>query len=303
MSLLLQLSNLSRRLPVSRSKARIGRIFTRLLPSSLFPSVAPIAMDDGSVLLLDARSRTEAGAFWNGEYEPAEFRLCQICAAGADTVLDVGANVGLTAIPLARTLKPHGGKLIALEPVPSNFNRLVQSIALNDLNGVVLPFPLALGDKEGEIEFARESKGNASTGNALPRDLVANPAGYAFSTAKITTLDAFALQNHLDSVDFVKVDIEGAEVGFLQGGEAFLQRCRPIIFGEFNSQLMPKYGHTFLDVAAILKPWKYKIFASADTLMPIEVTAPESGLGNILLVPEEKAAELLKRIAAARQTR
>jgi FkbM family methyltransferase len=302
MPLLPRLSRLSRKLPSSRNKARLGRIITRLLPSELFSSIAPIRMKDGSVIVLDARSRTEAGAFWNGEYEQDELDFFRVCVADGGTVLDVGANVGLVAIPLARHLKRSGGgKLIAIEPVKSNFDRLVQSIQLNDLADVVSPFCIALGDREGEVEFARENSGDASTGNAMLSVAVDGKTGYDFSTVKMTMLNAFAAQNDLPPVDFVKVDIEGAEVLFLRGGSEFLQQSRPVIYGEFNSDLMPKYGHTFLDVVAIVQPWDYRIFAFAGRLLPIEITQPEPGRGNVFLVPTEKAETLLKRIQSARQ--
>jgi hypothetical protein len=70
-------------------------------------SVAEIQMLDGSRMLLDARSRTEAGPFWNGEYDQDDIDFFKVCIDSGDTVFDVGANVGLITIPLGPFYARH----------------------------------------------------------------------------------------------------------------------------------------------------------------------------------------------------
>lgn len=306
MSLLSPLSRILRSFPPSRNKARLGRIVTKMLIHGRMNSVAEVRLLDGSRMLLDARSRTESGAFWNGEHDRDDIDFFKVCMTMGNAVFDVGANVGLIAIPLARFLRDNGGgTLMAFEPVKANFDRLVDAIHLNELDQIATAFDVALGDEEGEIEMALETRNKwqkgSLTGNAVIRKGMKEASQYSISRARIARLDAFARGNGIDRVDFIKVDIEGAELMFLRGGVDFLSRHRPIIYGEFNFPMMPQYNHTFLDVVDLIKPWRYRIFAFGGRLLPVEVLQPTIGIGNIFLVPEEKAVELLRRVEVARQ--
>jgi hypothetical protein len=92
----------------------------------------------------------------------------------------------------------------------------------------------------------------------------------------------------------VKLDVEGAEVGFLAGAQKTLRTARPIILGEFNSALMPKFGTTFVDAAALL-PSDYVIFGFVDA-HTVEEKHARVGIGDVLLVPRERVDELPVRI-------
>jgi FkbM family methyltransferase len=296
-------AQLLRHLPSGRNKVRVGRILTKLLLLDKENSVEQIRMKDGSNLLLDARSRTEAGAYWNRENDRDDIDFFKICLSTVQSPIcfDVGANIGLIAIPLAHYLNDIGGRVVAFEPVKANFERLVENTKLNKLHAVLSPVEIALGNEEGEIELALETQGGASTGNAMMTNVVDKVQEYTVSTVRITTLDQFVAENGLSHVDFIKLDIEGAELLFLQGGQQFLQRCRPFIYGEFNSAMMPKFGQTFLNVADFIQSWDYQIFAFRARLDLVEITQPKVGLGNVFLSPREKTDNLLNKIAMSRE--
>jgi FkbM family methyltransferase len=226
-----------------------------------------------------------------------------VCVTMGNRCFDVGANVGMIAIPLAHHLRNNGGgSIIAFEPVKPNFDRLKKTVSLNHLEDVVKTFNVALGDEEGEIEIALETQGGASTGNAVMSKIADDLSGFTVSKARITRLDTFVEEQDIDLVDFIKVDIEGAELLFLRGGQKFLAKSRPIIYGEFHSGMMPKFGHNFLDVIEFFKPLNYRVFGFKNRLQPAEILEPKVGMGNVFFVPEEKTEELLKRVEAARQS-
>lgn len=259
-------------------------------------------MQDQSRLLLDTRSRTEAEAFWTGEHDRDDIDFFKVCTSFGTTCFDVGANVGLITIPLARYLQANGGgRVIAFEPVTPNFNRLQEVVQLNQLQEIVSLHNVALGDEEGEIEMALETQHGAATGNAVMSKISNDLSGQTIYKSRITRLDDFVIEHGIDHVDFIKVDIEGAEVLFLRGGANFLTKCRPIIYGEFNSGMMPQFGHTFLDAVELIRPWDYRVFGFKDRLRPMEILEPKAGIGNVFLVPSEKADELLQRMTLARE--
>src|SRR5687767_6694951 len=129
------LAAIARRLPRIRGKARIGARLARLLTNfdSAEESLVTCTMRDRGVMRLDLRSRTEEWSFWTGEYESHAIKLLGGLLRPGDVVLDVGANIGFFSVPLGRILRASGGSLHAFEPVESNFKRLSDVIALNDL--------------------------------------------------------------------------------------------------------------------------------------------------------------------------
>jgi FkbM family methyltransferase len=100
-----------------------------------------------------------------------------------DVILDVGANIGLVALPLAVRTKPRttvqGPHVYAFEALSSNFQVLCENIALNDLGGAVKPLNVGIGADERDVFIQIEGDDPLRTGtaNVLPssRDFVKVP--------------------------------------------------------------------------------------------------------------------------------
>lgn len=176
--------------------------------------------------------------------------------------------------------------------MPTNLQRLVASGHLNGLN--VEAQEVALGDQAGSIPVTREKGFGASSGNAVVGE--AGLGGGVTTVVPLTTLDCLAEERGWSRIDTIKVDIEGYEVPFMRGAAALLTRDRPVIVGEFNSDMMPKFGHTFLDVGEICARMEYRIVAFEHDGRPIEVRA-RIGLGNVVLVPEERFEATMRRLS------
>jgi len=163
-SLLAVASGLSRRLPSSRWKQRGGRVLAATVAWLGGSAVVPVTLRDGSTVILDGRGRTEAEPFWTGTYEAdlvAFLRRCTTIYGGH--VVDVGANVGLISIPLARA----GATVTAIEPVPENAARIRRSALLSGVVDRVRVVEVALGEPAGSVTMVREDGMGATTGNAL----------------------------------------------------------------------------------------------------------------------------------------
>lgn len=238
---------------------------------------------------LDARSRTEGPAVWNGVYELGYQQVLRdLARAFGPTVYDVGANVGLVAIPLARQLGADGS-VCCFEPVETNCARLRRNIALNGLTNCSV-FETALGDVAGSALIGRESRFGESTGNAVLLTGDVAGAGTSVSSIAVSRLDDLVTESRSPDPDVIKLDVEGSEVAFLRGAQDVLRRARPVILGEFNSELMPTFGTDFLDAAALLPP-DYAIFGFTQDRVLVE-KEPYVGLGDVLLVPRERVVEL-----------
>lgn len=143
---------------------------------------------------------------------------------GDGVALDVGANIGLTSVLLARC---GPGPVYAFEPHPATFGYLEKTIAANGLTNVT-PVNLALGAEAETLPFFVDEDSSASH-VVSPQ----NDGRDGSITVPISTVDAFAADLGRP-VSFIKIDAEGAEPDVLKGAEATLQRDRPGVFVEFN---------------------------------------------------------------------
>ncbi len=284
------LARISRRLPRSRNKVRAMKLLARIIPPRCN---ATVRMRDGTLVVLDPRSRTEGEPFWDGVFDEQTVGVLAACLTFGPVAYDVGANVGLVALPLARhAARISGGRVVAFEPVPSNAQRIRDGIVLNALESVLRLFPTALGDSEGRIEMAVEARHGATTGNAMMRPDTPGDAALRKVSATVSRLDDLVEREQLPAPDVMKLDVEGAEPLVLAGAAATITRHRPIILGEFHSKLMPSFGKTFAEIGGEFLARDYRIYAFTRDFRLARITEPKAGQGNVLLVPEGKAEKL-----------
>ncbi|MFA6918690.1 MAG: FkbM family methyltransferase [Patescibacteria group bacterium] len=145
------------------------------------------------------------------------------CLRCGDTVVDAGTNVGFFTI-LASKLVGDSGKIYSFEPVKEAATILKNNININNCKNIEI-VEKALGDQEGDIEFYIDSE-NLFEGSSS----VIKPESEK-SRRKIqqTTIDDFVIANKIEQIDFIKVDIEGAERYMLKGAEQTIKRFKPMI--------------------------------------------------------------------------
>jgi len=131
-----------------------------------------------------------------------------------EVVVDVGANIGSHTIPASR-LVASCGRVIAVEAEPSNFGALVYNLKLNQADNVI-PLNLAAWNKEETLDLHYTPLGTSYTivfkGSTKSVKVRARP------------LDKVLEELGIEAVDWVKIDVEGAEVEVLQGLEKTMNR-------------------------------------------------------------------------------
>ena len=83
---------------------------------------------------------------------------------------------------------------------------------------------------------------------------------------------------------------------FLRGATRFLATHRPIIYGEFNSYWIKRFGGSFLDVVGIVKPLDYRFFKETNHGQFVETSRPAEGDENVLLAPSDTDDATLRRL-------
>ena len=169
--------------------------------------------------------------FLGGEYEESDARFCLDCLDGiADpVVIDAGANVGFHTI---RWLKWRGDlRLLAVEANPETAALLRENVMSNGFGPRCDVQELALGDREGDVEFILSRDDAFSS-------LISNQRVPEKRRLKVPmkTLDRLVQDARLDRLDLIKVDVEGAELMVVSGAQAVLSQFRPHIFMEIYSR-------------------------------------------------------------------
>jgi FkbM family methyltransferase len=152
-------------------------------------------------------------------YEPVAW----VAPRQGDVFLDVGAFVGWHTIRTARTVGPSG-RVICLEPDPINRRQLERNLELNGVTNCTVS-PLAAWSKTGEERGWYTEK--------APDCCRITESGGS-STVRTTTIDDLVSGFGLARLDWIKIDVEGAEVDVLKGAVATLRRFRPSLFVEIH---------------------------------------------------------------------
>ena len=137
-----------------------------------------------------------------------------------DVVLDCGANMGV----FVRVALDAGARLvIAIEPAPENIEVLKRNFAAEIKAGSVIVYPKGVWDKDDWLSM------NVDATNSAADSFVMHPEHSQATTIKLplTTIDKLSAELKLPRVDFIKMDIEGAEPKALRGGRETIAKWRP----------------------------------------------------------------------------
>lgn len=165
-------------------------------------------------------------SFAYGTWEPDVVRALQAHVTRGMRVLDIGAQTGFYSLLLSRLVGPTG-EVIAFEPLPANFRLLVENVRLNRLENVIVRSQ-AIAQTSGEINFEFPHDEPALVGGPL---LEGESQG-TFPVQAIS-LDDF-LSESGDPVQFIKMDVEGAETDVLQGARRLLDASHPNMMIELH---------------------------------------------------------------------
>ena len=167
-------------------------------------------------------------------YEPGVSAILRQLATGKTYAIDVGANIGLHSITMARAMRADG-KLLTLEPTQRTFDALRASIILNMLLTRVDARQIAAGERSGDMVLHCHPC-------ALWNSLYAYPGIETQQmSVPVAPLDALVPEGTL--VDLVKIDAEGAELEILKGMRRILTEAQDIsVVLEFSATHFERVG-------------------------------------------------------------
>jgi FkbM family methyltransferase len=198
-------------------------------------------------------------------------------------VFDIGANIGLMAIPFLSV--NNSVKVISAEASPNSLPFLKKTQEASTFKDRWLIIDKAIAEKPGKINFHIASSENGAY------DSINNTQRINFkNTIEIdsTTIDLVWQNRHEPQVSFIKIDIEGADLLALKGAVSCIGKCRPSIAIEWNAINIKPFDLKNSDLFDFVQsinytlyalPYLNKIFELADLELHSKYTE------NFLLIP------------------
>ncbi len=193
------------------------------------------------------------------------------------SILDIGANLGWTARLMSALAGPEG-TVHAFEPLPSAFANLVANISDAPFKNIVA-HPVAVADYCGKLELFLAS--DDATALATIR---APTAGAGTKPYVVDVVSIDSLIGDLPRVDFIKIDVEGAEHKVLQGMRSLIARDHPVMAIELSDAWLLQVGSSVQEVLRFLTERGYRMFwVDGDNVVPL--TSPPSDQLDVVCVP------------------
>lgn len=188
-------------------------------------------------------------------YEPVETAFVRANLKPGDVFLDIGANIGWFTM-LASTIVGERGHVHSFEPRKPTVDYLRRSVEANSLSGLVTVYEAGLADRDGDWHLAW-AEGTANPGSSCLVESGSEAANLQTLAIRLKALDNLAVEK----VDFIKIDIEGAEMLAMKGGSKTIARNRPIVMSELHpKQLQIVSGVSPAEYIGWFRQQGYRIF-------------------------------------------
>lgn len=190
--------------------------------------------------------------------------------------IDIGANLGVYSLPIARLVGPEG-QVFSYEPASETRRLLALSKANNGFDNLhIIAAALSDGEREGHLVLGTSSELNTLHGSG-PGESV-----------RITSLDAEEKTRNWGTIDFLKIDAEGEEERILAGARSFFAERSPLVMfevaaGENQNENLPS---VFVAMGFNL----FRLLAGAPILVPAGIVPLDYELNLFAAKPDRAAA-------------
>lgn len=177
--------------------------------------------------------------YFTGYFEPNEFKVINKILKPGMTFLDVGANMGLYTIFASKKVG-KSGLVISIEPSSREFERLQSNVEINQLQNVRM-MQTAVSRLEGNADLlvaTNDHAGHNTLGNFAYDGIILKQKEHV----TVKTIDNIVSELGLQSLDVIKMDIEGSEFLALEGAERTLKNFKPTLMLELFNETLKHQG-------------------------------------------------------------
>lgn len=243
------------------------------------------------------------------KHEPETPYLADLLS-GAPVCLHVGASDGRHSYVMTQVAPK--ARIYAFEPSAFTFEVLKTCLAWHRIADRVTPVHAAVSDHSGEMLLVTPMKTSGRMGRAYAFVAETAPNGTArpdlddmgaeIQTTPVVALDAFCAEHGVDHVDFIRMDIEGAEQKALEGALALIDRDHPHVLIEIHPMMLrARFGGSAEAVADVFQSRGYRMFAlNGDRLEECLSVATDLPWKDYFFIHPSRAAGLPDGVFKAR---
>jgi FkbM family methyltransferase len=205
-------------------------------------------------------------------------------------VLDIGANLGWYSLNILK--KFTKSEVYSFEPSKETFERLKNNFSLNNLLTDKLQ-NVGLYNEDGSIDFYYDKAGSGASSmkNIRERNTVEK------ISVPVKKLDNWCKEKNIKEIDFIKCDVEGAELFVYQGGKDTIEKYKPIIFSEMLRKWSAKFGYHPNDIIKFMKDIGYNCYVIYnDKLKEINEVTEETVETNYFFLNRQKHADIIEKL-------
>ena len=241
----------------------------RLALAKRWPWPVRARLRSGRRMYVDLRSGIGRGIFVTGEFDPVVFDPIRAALRPGGTFLDVGANVGFYSMLALDVVGPTGA-VHAFEIDPRPLRCLRKTIDRERIANLTL-HAVAVGRTNGTARLVRRQDsghtGLAGEGSGTP--------------VSVVTLDSWWRSSAIQSVQAIKIDIEGGEPAAIEGARELLRATRPVIVCEADDALLGTTNRSVAGLVALLTSMGYRTRPLDGVWSPTIVAAPDDATSQV----------------------
>jgi FkbM family methyltransferase len=183
----------------------------------------------------------------NNPHEAGEVEFLKSVAQEGMCVIDVGANIGITSVAIAKRIG-RTGRLHSFEPVPEYFDILKDNVSSNRLGHVKL-YELAVTDRVGRAPFYEKESSSGIVFEEGARKL----------EVSTTSIDRFVYDEKIERIALINMDCEGSELLVLKGAKETLRKNKVKIFCEIHHDFLRQLGQSVEDIVEYLRELEFQV--------------------------------------------
>jgi FkbM family methyltransferase len=219
-------------------------------------------------------------AIYLGRYQEIPRRVVQACIRPDCLAIDIGANIGSHALPMAKFVGDDG-RVVAVEPTRFAYEKLLNNIRSNPkLSNRLIPVNAALteGGPNNTPKNAFYSRWplRASEADRHPEHLGQFESAEGARFLSLDSLLAELRTSHKlpSRVAFIKIDVDGNELHVLRGARTTLTTDKPVMLVEITPHVQDEVPHRFESMIEVLTSAGYSL-EDAKTGRPLPNTCAE----------------------------
>ena len=191
-------------------------------------------------------------------------------AKGKRIVFDIGAHIGLCSMPISRVLS-EDGRCYVFEPSRGNLKFLKQHLQMNRISNVCVIGCLVGDERLENVEFYEM---NGDSGMNTISGVKKGEREYEKVLKRQITIDGFVEENGVVP-ELIKIDVEGAEVKVLSGGEGVLKKYHPEIILSVHTKHIKDLGYSLDHLRKSISDLGYEIYNIDGTRAKDELVSRE----------------------------